>query len=387
MKSICDVALNIGDLRELAKRRLPKGMFEFMDRGSEDDIAIRNNIKAYENIKLKPRTLIDVSKRNISINIFGEQQNSPLIIGPTGVADLLWWKGESALARAASKANIPFTLATSSTTPMEQIIQQTSGRMWLQMYLWDQREFSLQIIKRAQNAGTRTLVLTVDTPVAPNREFNIRNGFTNPFRLTPKMTIDTLTHPRWLFGVMGRYMLNGGMPRYANYPPEMSGKITGKPIRAANSSTVCWEDVDKLRALWKGTFILKGILTAKDAKLAVHYGVDGIIVSNHGGRNLDATMAPIDALPEVLTATEGRLTVIVDSGIRRGTDVIKALACGAHAVMIGRAALYGLGAAGEAGVSRSLSILSDEIDRTLALVGKTNLQQLDPSIIHNKSIG
>jgi (S)-mandelate dehydrogenase len=374
-------AYNINDLRELAMRRLPRGVFDFIDRGTEDDVALANNLESYRRIKLKPGHLLDVSTRNLERTVFGQLQSMPLIIGPTGVADILWYEGELALAAAATRAGIPFTLATSSTTPLEKVLEVTNGAMWMQTYLWEQRELSYAVIERARLAGVRTLMLTVDTAVIPNREFNARNGFTNPFRVTPRMTRDILMHPSWLLGVMGRYMLNGGVPRYANYPDGMDGKITGAPVRLANAASVTWHDVEVLRERWPHKLLVKGLMSAQDAVTAERYGVDGVVLSNHGGRNLDSAMAPIDVLPEFRAALSTRTTLIVDSGVRRGSDVVKAIALGADAVIVGKATLYGLGAGGEAGVSHALSVFRDEIDRTLALVGRRSFDEVDASLI------
>jgi isopentenyl diphosphate isomerase/L-lactate dehydrogenase-like FMN-dependent dehydrogenase len=374
-------AYNIHDLRDLAKRRLPHGVFDFIDRGTEDDIAIANNLDSYRRLKLRPSQLVDVSQRDLRRAVFGNVQSMPLIVGPTGVADILWYQGELALAKAATRAGIPFTLSTSATTPIETIFDATHGAMWIQTYLWEERRHSYAVIERARAAGVKTLLLTVDTAVMPNREFNARNGFVNPFRLTPRITRDVLCHPRWLAGVMGRYLCNGGMPRYANYPQGMNGTITGAPVRLANAASVTWADVDLLRERWPHTLIIKGLMSGADAEAAERHGVDGIVLSNHGGRNLDSAMAPIDLLPEVRSALSKRVTLLVDSGIRRGSDVVKAIALGADAVLIGKAALYGLAAGGEAGVSHALEILRDEMDRTLALVGRRAFSEVDAALV------
>jgi (S)-mandelate dehydrogenase len=374
-------AYNTDDFRTLARRRLPRGVFDFIDRGSEDETALAESVAAFRSIKLLPRHLNDVSQRDTGCTLFGRRLAMPVAIGPTGAADILWFGGELALARAATKAGIPFTLSTSSTTPVEQVAETTGGAVWLQTYLWERRELSHAVIARAKAAGVQTLVLTVDTPVIPNREFNARNGFVNPFRVTPRITLDIMAHPRWLFGVMGRYMLNGGIPRYANYPPEMSGAITGKPSRLANAASITWEDVAKLRDLWPGILIVKGILAPDDAATAEKHGVDGVIVSTHGGRNLDSAPAAIQMLPAIRAAVSKQLAVIVDSGIRRGSDVVKAVALGADATLIGKAALYALAGAGEPGVGRLLGLLRDEIDRTLALVGCPSFAAVGPGLV------
>ncbi|HVZ17126.1 MAG TPA: alpha-hydroxy acid oxidase [Terriglobales bacterium] len=374
-------AFNIWDLRDQARRRLPRGMFEYVDRGTEDEVALENNREAIERIKLRPRVCVDVSRVTQIVEVFGKSQRSPLIIAPTGAADLLWFRGELALARAAAAKRIPFTLATSSTTAIEAAAEAAQGRLWLQMYLWDDRALSYELLERAKAAGVETLVLTVDTPVLANREFNQRNGFTNPFRMNSRIAADLFSHPRWLAGVMLRYLASGGMPRFVNYPDSYRGKVTEGPIRLGNSASVTWGDLRELRKRWPKTLIVKGVLEVEDSLRAAECGVDGIVVSNHGGRNLDSTIAPIEALPHIADAVGDRVTVLFDSGIRRGSDVVKALALGAKSVLIGRATLYGLASGGEVGVLRALTILQEEIDRTLAFLGVCNVGELSRSMI------
>jgi L-lactate dehydrogenase (cytochrome)/(S)-mandelate dehydrogenase len=375
-------AFNIADLRALAQRRLPRALFEFVDRGTEDEVALSNNRAALDRIKLRPRVLVDVSQRQTGTTLFGRELSVPIIIAPTGMADLMWFHGELALARAAASAGIPFTLATSSTTPFEQVSQAMRAPFWFQMYMWNDRAQSHAAMNRARAAGADTLLLTVDTPVFANREFNRRNGFTNPL-LNRRFALDIARHPRWSLGVMGRYLLEGGMPRFVNYPPGLQNDITRAPARLASSASVTWDDVDRLREFWTGRLVLKGVLSPEDAVLAVQHGVDGIIVSNHGGRNLDAVVAAIDVLPEIARAVAGRIVVMYDSGIRRGTDIAKALALGAEAVLIGRATLFGLAAAGEDGASRAIAILREELHRTLALLGARSIDELGAAHIHS----
>jgi (S)-mandelate dehydrogenase len=369
------------DLREAARRRLPKGLFEFMDRGNDDEVAMRENRAALDAIKLKPRVLTDVSTRNLAINLLGKQQRLPVIVAPTGSAGLAWHEGEIAIARAARAHGVPFTLALGSMTKLERVAEEAGGpgsTLWFQFYMWPDRKLSHQVIARARDAGYEALVFTVDTPVAPGREYNLRNGMTIPFKFTRRNTIDVLTHPRWLAGVWLRYMLTTGTPRYQNFPAETQTKITALPM--GRSSNFCpdisWADVRELRKLWPGKLIVKGIQHPADAVLAADNGADAVVISNHGGRVLDASPAPIRTLPPVLDAVGKRVTVIVDSGFRRGADVVKALALGANAVMLGRAPLHGVAAAGEAGARRALTIYRDEIDRVLALIGCADVTQL-----------
>jgi isopentenyl diphosphate isomerase/L-lactate dehydrogenase-like FMN-dependent dehydrogenase len=372
-------AYDIADLRELARRRLPKGVFEFFDRGNGDEVALANNRAAFERIKLNPRMLVDTSRRSLATTLYGKAQTMPLVVGPTGSAGLAWYEGEIALARAAKAAGIPYTLATGSMTSLERVAAEAGGRLWFQVYMWPDRAASHALIERARAAGYEALVVTVDTPVTPGREYNLRNGMTVPFRFTRRNVTDVLLHPRWLAGVLLKYLLTTGMPRYENYPVQMKSRITALPMGRSMMVTdsLTWDDLREIRRLWPHALMVKGILRADDAKLAADCGVDGVIVSNHGGRAVDSTRAPIEILPEVVAAIGNRATVIVDSGFRRGSDVVKALALGANAVMIGRATLYGTAVAGETGAARAIEIYRDEIDRLLALIGCPDISALD----------
>ena len=373
---------NTADLREAARRRLPKGLFEFMDRGNDDEVAMRDNRRALDAIKLKPRVLVDVSKRSQEISLFGKPQKMPVIVAPTGSAGLAWYEGEIALARAAKAHGIPFTLAVGSMTSMEKVAQ-VGGTLWFQLYMWPDRALSHQLVARARDAGFEALVLTVDTPVAPGREYNLRNGFTIPFKFTRRNVVDVLSHPRWLLGVLARYILTTGMPRYQNFSPHMQTRITALPMgrSSAMNDTLSWDDVRRLRELWPRKLILKGIQHPRDAVLAADCGVDAIVLSNHGGRVLDSSPPPIVTLPQAVEAVGKRITVIVDSGFRRGADVVKALALGADAVMLGRAPLHGIASAGEAGAMRALTIYRDEIDRVMALIGCPKVADLNPDYV------
>ena len=376
-------AYDIADLRDLARRRLPKGVFEFFDRGNGDEVAVANNRAAFERIKLNPHMLVDTSQRSLATTLYGRPLAMPLIVGPTGSAGLAWHEGELALARAAKAARIPYTLATGSMTSLERVAAEAGGNLWFQIYMWPDRAASHALIRRAQAAGYEALVVTVDTPVTPGREYNLRNGMTVPFRFTRRNLTDVLLHPRWLAGVLLRYLLTTGMPRYENYPTAMKSRITALPMGRSMMVTdsLTWDDLREIRRLWPHALMVKGILRAEDATLAVDCGADGVIVSNHGGRAVDSTRAPIEILPEVVAAIGSRATVIVDSGFRRGADVVKALALGAHAVMIGRATLYGTAVAGEAGAARAIEIYRDEIDRLLALIGCPDISALDASYL------
>ena len=264
-------------------------------------------------------------------------------------------------------------------TAMEKVVDQAGGQLWFQLYMWPDRSMSHKLVERARVAGYEALVVTVDGVMSGNREYNLRNGFTIPFTYTRRNVVDVMTHPRWMFGVLAKYMLSTGMPRYENYPVELKNKITAAPMGKAmmRNDSLTWEDLRVLRKLWPHQLIVKGILHPEDAVKAVDCGADAVIVSNHGGRNFDSSPAPIDMLAPVVDAVGSRTVVMVDSGFRRGTDVVKALALGAKLVLIGRATLYGTAAGGEAGAARAIAIFRDEIDRTLAQVGCTSVTQVN----------
>src|SRR5215212_7367340 len=317
-------AWNVSDFREIAKRRLPKGVFEFVDRGTEDEVSLRDNLAFLKEIRFRPRTLVDVSARSQAITLFGKRHEMPIAIAPTGSAGLTWYEGEIALARAAAAAGIPFTLATGSMTAMERVAAEAGGTLWMQLYMWPDRTLSHKLVDRARTAGFEGLVVTVDSPVPPSREYNLHNGFTLPFSITPQNAADMLSHPRWLLTVLSRYLLTTGMPRYQNYPTEMKQKITALPMGRSMmlNDTLTWDDLRELRKRWPHRLMAKGILTAQDALRAADCGVDAVVVSNHGGRVVDGTRAPIEIVREVVNAVGTRITVLVDSGFRRGSDVV-----------------------------------------------------------------
>ena len=368
---------NIADLRERARRRLPLGIWEYAERGVEDECAMARNRAAFEAVTFRPRVLRNVERVDPSTEIFGQRIPFPLAIAPTGAAGLMWHKGDLALARAAASAGVPFIISSASTMDLEQIAE-AGGRQWFQLYLWEDRSLSLAVVDRAWAHGCEALFVTLDLPVPPNREYIQRNGFGTPFNLNAKNTLDVLTHPRWLAGVMGRYMLEGGIPTQANLPDRLRAKVTkGAPPGALfKQDNLDWEGVKQLRDRWPGKFVLKGVLHPDDAERALALGVDGIVVSNHGGRALDSSIASIAALPAIADVVGGRMTVFLDSGVRRGSDVVKAVACGADAVLAGRAPLYGLAAFGEPGVARAVELLRSETCRTMAMLGAPTMSEV-----------
>lgn len=372
-------ALNIHDLREHARRRLPRGLFEFVDRGTEDEIALANNRVAFDRIKLKSRGLVDVADRSQSIELFGRTHDMPIIVAPTGAAGLLSYRGEIAVAKAAAAANIPFTLSTASITAMETVADTAGGRLWFQLYMWPDQNMSYRLVDRAWAAGFDTLMITIDTVASPNREYNLRNGFGFPFRFNRSNVVDVLRHPGWLLSVIVRHLLKDGAPTFENYPDEVKQALlsrAGKDAATLKNESMTWDDLARLREHWRGHFIVKGIMTVEDARAAVAAGADGVIVSNHGGRNFDSAPAPIDMLAPIVDAVGAHTAVLIDSGFTRGSHIVKALALGARAVLVGRGPLYGVAAGGEAGVHRALAIYRQEIDRVLAYMGRTRANQL-----------
>ncbi len=376
-------AQNIFDLREMAKARLPRWLFEFVDRGTEEEVALRHNREAFERIRLVPRTLVDVSKRSQDITLFGKPQKMPIAIAPTGAAGMMWYQGELELARAAKASGIPFTLATGSITSMEKVAAEAGGTLWMQLYMWADRSLSLELVRRAAANGFEALLVTVDGVVAGNREYNRRNGYSVPFRYNAKNSIDVLTHPGWLVNVLMRYLMNGGMPKRENYPEKLRDKITTGygGTKETRTDSLNWDDLKALRDAWPGKLLVKGVLHPDDAVRCVEHGADGVIVSNHGGRNCDAAVSPIEMLPDIVKAVGERTTVIVDSGFRRGTDVVKALAMGAKTVLVGRPTLYGTAAAGEAGAARAIAIYRDEISRTMAQICCNNVSEINAGVL------
>lgn len=374
-------AANISDLREVARRRVPNFIFEYIEGGAEDEISLRGNRAALEGLRFMPRTLVDTTARHQHTELFGRKSQTPLIIAPTGGNGVAHFRGDIALARAAARFGIPFSLSMLSTVSLEQVAAEAPGRLWMQLYVAEDRRITENIVARAQAAGYEALVLTTDANISGSREWDRRN-YRQPGTPTARNVIDALRHLRWLYGVFGH-----GAPRIENlasFLPAGSGSALGAStfIHQFFRPSITWDAVRWLRRRWPGKLLLKGVLSVEDAQRAAECGCDGIVLSNHGGRQLDYCISSIDVLPEVTAAVGGGMTVIVDGGFRRGSDVIKALALGAHGVMVGRATLYGLIAAGEQGAHRALEILTGEIDRTLGLLGCCSIGELGPELLH-----
>lgn len=377
-------AYNIEDLRRIAHKRLPRVAYDFLEGGVEDHVSVANNRAAFERIRLRPHTLVDVSARSQQVSIFGKAFNCPFGIAPTGAAGLYGFQADIALARAAGAAGIPFVLSTASFEPMEKVAKAAAGAtLWFQLYMSKDREPAKKLVLRALESGYQALVVTTDLPVHPNREYNQRNNFTIPFRLNLANMIDGVVHPRWLAGVFLRTLLDSGIPRFQNMDVNVGGRIIAKPLDEfrARREALNWDDFRWLRELWPHKLYLKGVLRVDDALTAAQCGADGVFVSNHGGRALDGAVSPIEALPAIRAAVGKRLVLMLDSGVRRGTDIIKALALGADMAFVGRATLYGMAAGGEAGVAHAIEILRSEIDRNLALMGCPSVRELNPDFL------
>ncbi len=370
-------AINIDDLRAIARRRLPRFVFEYVDGGAEDEVTLAGNRSAFARLRFRPRTLVDVSLRDLSAPLLGSKSALPVVVGPTGLNGLAWRDGDMELARAAAAAGVPFAMSTVSMSFIEDIAREAPGRHWLQAYVFSERAITEAIIRRALDAGFECVMLTSDFPVAGKRERDWRTGLLPAQRFTAATKLDMLMHPRWLATVATR------RPRFVNVERELG---PGRDVNAFVGHNMfdpsfSWGDIRRFRDLWPRKLLLKGVLRADDAERAVAAGVDGVVLSNHGGRQLDGAIAGLDALPEVARTVGGRASILVDGGVRRGGDIAKALALGAEGVLLGRAPVYGLAAGGREGVSHALAILADEFDRTLALTGCSGIAGLAPDLV------
>ncbi len=373
--------LSIEELHLVARRCVPNFALEYVEGGSETERTLQWNSEALDSIRLVPSTLVDTSSRHLRTNLFGQEINAPLLIAPTGLNGMLSNRGDIALARAAEKLGIPFNLSTLSNARLEDVATEVGGRLWMQLYVMSDRELTRNIISRADKAGYEALVFTSDANVFGYREWDQRN-YRKPAKLNLRNMIDVARHPKWLLDVL----IPHGVPRFENIidfmPPEgrtAQGGVAFVP--KLFDAKISWEDVEWLRELWPRKLILKGVLNVADAKRAARSGCDGIVVSNHGGRQLDSAVSTIEVLPDIAQAVGDQMTVLIDSGFYRGTDIVKAVAMGADAVMIGRATLFGLAAGGEAGVSHALSILTSEIDRVLGQTGCRSIDDVGPHLL------
>ena len=365
-------AFSIEELRRAAKRRLPRAVFDFIDGGAEGESTLRENSAAFSRVRLLRKVLVGVAEVNTETTILGKPAKLPIAIAPTGAVGFGWRGGDVAVAKAAAAHGIPFSLSTSATASIERIVAEAPGRHWFQAYFFKDREYTFGLIERARKAGYDTVMVTADLPVGGKRERDFRNDFSIPFRFTPRNVLDFAMRPAWALDMLLR-----GVPQLEN--------LSGMAMRGADTRNIVssvgrdqdasldWEVIKRVRDVWPGKLLVKGVVHPDDAERALSVGCDGVIVSNHGGRQLDGEIASFDALPGVVRAIGGKASVLMDGGIRRGGDIFKALARGAEAVMIGRATFYGVCAAGEAGANRALDILADELTRTMQLCGTRSI--------------
>jgi len=370
-------AVNIEELRSVAKRRLPRFAFDYLDGGAEDELTLRRNREAFGRLCWRWKTLVDVSRRSLSTRILGAPSALPAVVGPTALNGLFWRDGDLEIARAASSAGVPFTLSTVSMNLLEDVAREAPGRLWLQAYVFRKREITDAIMRRAESAGFECIVLTSDFPVAGKRERDWHSGLLPKQRFTAATWLNILAHPRWM-ATIGRRR-----PRFVNVERELPAGENVNAFVGHNmfDPSFCWDDVKRFRDRWPRKMLLKGVLRTDDAVRAIDIGLDGVVLSNHGGRQLDGALAGVEVLPEVAQAVGGRGAILIDGGIRRGGDIAKAVALGAQGVHLGRATTYGLAAGGRAGAAHALAILADEFDRTLALTGCTQVADLSPDLV------
>jgi L-lactate dehydrogenase (cytochrome) len=375
--------VNIADLRRAAKRRLPRAVFDYIDGGAEAEVTLRENSRAFEDITLRPRSAVVTGGCDLSTTVLGSPLRLPFLLAPVGSSRMFYPHGEELAARAAGQAGTVYILSTLAGTRVDQVTAATSGPVWYQLYLIGGRDVALAAIARAKNVGCSALVVTIDTPVSGLRERDLRNGVKE---LVSGGALESLPHvwqflarPRWLAG----YLRDGGLMKFPNIILP-SGPMPYADVGAAlEQSAVSWKDLQWIRESWAGRIVVKGVHTADDARRAIDAGADAIVVSNHGGRQLDGVAATIRILPEVVAAVGDRTEVLLDGGIRRGSDVVKAICLGARAVLIGRAYAYGLGASGSAGVTSAINILSSDVVRTMRLLGAPSIAALDSTFVRS----
>lgn len=372
---------NVDDLRLLAKRRLPGGVFDYFDGAAEDEVTKVENSSAFSKVELRPRVLVDVSSIDTSTTIMGQPVPFPIALSPTGFTRIAHPDGELAVARVAGAVNLPYTLSTLGTRSIEEVAKVATGPLWYQLYVWKDRGLSRELVERARDNGYKAIMLTVDTPVFGRRERDVRRGFTLPPKIGLETFVDGILHPKWTWdfvrsepitfsAVAGRKSVDGS-----------TAVTLSDYVNSQFDPTLSWKDLDWIREVSGLPLMLKGIQSVEDAKLAVELGVDAIALSNHGGRQYDGAPAPVALLPRVVDAVGDSIEVLVDGGVRRGSDVVKACALGARAVMFGRPYLYGLGAGGELGVRWAIDHITSGVTRTMGLIGETSITKLSPGVV------
>jgi L-lactate dehydrogenase (cytochrome) len=373
--------LSLDDFEAVARRQLPKMLYGFVAGGVETDAALRDNRRAFDEYGFVPRVLNDVSAREQTTTLFGKTYSAPFGIPPFGSAALCAYRGDIVLARAAAAMNVPMILSAASLISLEDV-RRANPNAWYQAYLAGDAARIEPLVDRVAAAGYDTFLVTADVPVSANRENNIRNGFQVPLAITPQVAFDAARHPRWLLGTWTRTLIKHGMPHFENMdatrgPPVLSQNLMRN---LGNRDQLAWSHVELIRRRWKGKLVVKGILAPQDARIARECGVDGVMVSNHGGRQLDGAVSPLRTVAEIAADTNG-MTVMLDGGVRRGTDVLKALALGAKFVFVGRPMLYAAVAAGEDGVRRAVGLLKEEIHRDMALMGVRSIAEVTADLV------
>src|SRR3989440_7059124 len=372
--------VSIEDLRQVARRRLPRAIFDFFDGGAEDEVTLRENRAAFERVRLLPKVLVNVAKVDLSAEILGAKSTLPLAIAPTGGISAGRAGAELALARAAKAFGVPFTLATPAAFTIERVAEEVGGRLWFQLYAVREHEFREKLIARARNAGYEAMLVTVDLPVSGKRERDPRNGFRTPYNPNWRNSRDVILKPAWLLEI-----LRFGLPGMANFDGYKFSTPAGTDIATAvgreMDAALDWEAIKRIRDLWPRKLLLKGVERPEDAERAAALGCDGVVVSNHGGRQLDGAASTLDALPNVARAVGSKITVLLDGGVRRGVDILKARALGAHGVLTGRATLFGAMAGGEPGSRRALEILASELERSMQLCGVRSIAAIGPDLL------
>ena len=378
-------AVNIADLRKMARKRLPNAVFDYLDGGAEDEISLRENERVFSDYIFRPSQAVHVPSPDMSVSVLGQKLNLPIIVSPIGYSKLMHAEGERGAARAAGRAGLAYAMSTISGYSLEEISAAASGPLFFQVYLLAGRGPGEVMIERAAKAGYKGLFLTIDTPVAGMRERDPRNGMkqlmgSNPFAMLPYLP-NIMAHPSWLVN----YLIGGGMKTLKNCILDDGSQFKLTDVaKALENSVVTWEDLKWIRKQWKGSITIKGVLIGDDARRAADLGADAVVVSNHGGRQLDQVASGLGALPEVVAAVSSQMDVMMDGGIRRGGDIVKALCLGAKAVLLGRGYAYGMAAAGEAGIDRALEIFRADISRTMKLLGCTSVAELNGSYIQKR---
>jgi len=365
---------SLQDFEPVAEKFLPRALYGFISNGAERNVSVTANVEIFNKLAFVPRALVDTDGRTQKIKLLGREYSSPFGIAPMGGSALASYQGDLVFARAAARANIPMIMSHISFMPMEKIAAE--GNSWFQIYVPFNPEQRRQLLDRVEKAGFETLVVTVDTPVVGNRDNIAKHGYSMPLKPSLKLLWDGMSHPRWLAKTVLRTFLSSGIPHLENMPSGIRVPLIGKKFPSAiDFRPVSWTEMKQIRETWKGNLIMKGVVSPKDVKLAKEHGFDGVIVSNHGGRQLDGTISTLAALPQIV-AVAGDMPVMLDGSIRRGSDVLKALALGARFVFVGRPFLYAAAVGGEAGVSHAIKLLSEEIDRNQALLGLRKLSEM-----------